>query len=43
MAMTASTMLPLRTKAPQFSLPDTTGRTVSLTDFDDADVGTFLC
>jgi peroxiredoxin len=45
MAMTASTMLPLRTKAPQFSLPDTTGRTVSLSDFDDADVllVVFMC
>jgi len=45
MAMTASTMLPLRTKAPQFSLPATTGRTVSLSDFDDADVllVVFMC
>lgn len=29
-----STMLPLGTKAPPFSLPDTEGRTVSLDDFD---------
>ena len=45
MAMTASTMLPLRTKAPHFSLPDTTGRTVSLSDFDAADVllVVFMC
>ena len=36
MTMTASTMLPLGTKAPPFSLPDTTGKTVSLSDFTDA-------
>jgi peroxiredoxin len=36
MVMTASTMLELGTTAPDFSLPDTQGRTVSLHDFDDA-------
>jgi len=36
MAMTASAMLDLGTKAPDFSLPDTPGRVVSLSDFDDA-------
>ncbi len=36
MAMTASAMLELGTKAPDFSLPDTQGGTVSLTDFDGA-------
>jgi len=34
--MTASAMLDLGTKAPDFSLPDTQGRVVSLSDFDDA-------
>jgi peroxiredoxin len=33
MVKTASTMLPLGTKAPDFSLPATDGRTVSLADF----------
>ena len=33
MVRTASTMLPLGTKAPDFSLPDTEGATVSLSDF----------
>jgi peroxiredoxin len=33
MVETASTMLPLGTYAPSFSLPDTTGRIVSLEDF----------
>lgn len=33
MAATPSTMLPLGTPAPHFSLPDTTGRTVSLNDY----------
>jgi peroxiredoxin len=36
MALTASTMLELGTKAPDFSLPDTDGNMVSLSDFDDA-------
>lgn len=36
MVRTASTMLPLGTKAPEFSLPDTDGKTVSLHDFPDA-------
>ncbi|HVU88530.1 MAG TPA: thioredoxin family protein [Pirellulales bacterium] len=33
MVLTPSTMLPLGTKAPAFSLPDTNGKTVSLSDF----------
>jgi peroxiredoxin len=33
MVLTASTMLPLGTQAPEFSLPDTTGKTVSPSDF----------
>jgi peroxiredoxin len=33
MVMTASTMLPLGTKAPEFSLPNVDGNTVSLSDF----------
>jgi len=33
MAMTPSTMLPLGTAAPAFSLPDTGGKKVSLSDF----------
>jgi len=43
--MTASTMLPLGTEAPDFSLPDTTGRAVSLSDFADARalVVVFMC
>ncbi len=36
MVETASTMLTLGTKAPGFSLPDTNGKTVSLSDFGDA-------
>jgi peroxiredoxin len=36
MALTPSTMLALGTKAPAFSLPDTTGKSVSLADFPDA-------
>ncbi len=36
MVRTASTMLPLGTSAPDFSLPDTAGRTVSLADFKDS-------
>jgi peroxiredoxin len=36
MVKTASTMLPLGVKAPDFSLPDTGGKVVSLADFADA-------
>lgn len=36
MALTPSNMLPLGTPAPDFSLPDTGGRIVSLADFADA-------
>jgi peroxiredoxin len=36
MVMTASAMVELGTKAPDFSLPDTRGDIVSLSDFDDA-------
>jgi len=36
MAVTASTMLPLGTLAPDFSLPDTEGNLVSVEDFKDA-------
>jgi len=36
MVATVSTMLPLGTKAPDFALPDTKGKTVSLSDFKDA-------
>jgi peroxiredoxin len=45
MVMTASTMLPLGTAAPPFELPDTTGRMVSNSDFDEADVllVVFMC
>ena len=35
MVKTASTMLPLGTKAPDFSLPNIDGKTVSLSDFSD--------
>lgn len=38
MALTASTMLPLGTQAPDFSLPDTEGNSLSLKDFDDKNV-----
>jgi len=45
MVMTASTMLPLGTEAPPFALPDITGKTVSVSDFDAADVllVVFMC
>lgn len=45
MSATASTMLPLSTKAPDFHLPDTEGKMVSLSDFQDAKalVVVFLC
>src|SRR5580765_2639953 len=36
MALTYSKMMALGSAAPQFSLPDTTGKTVSLADFKDA-------
>lgn len=36
MVRTHSTMIPLGTPAPEFSLPDTGGNTVSLSDFDTA-------
>ena len=35
MSLTPSTMLPLGTTAPDFTLPDTNGKTVSLVDFKD--------
>lgn len=45
MTVTASTMLPLGTKAPAFSLPDTQGRIVSPEDFKEAPalVIIFMC
>src|SRR5947207_5808254 len=45
MALTNSTMLPLGTTAPDFSLPDTNSKTVSLGDFKDAPalVVMFIC
>lgn len=36
MVLTPSTMLPLGTLAPDFSLPDSSGKTVSLSDFSEA-------
>jgi peroxiredoxin len=45
MVKTASTMLPLGTAAPDFSLPDPSGKTVSLADFADSPVllVAFIC
>lgn len=44
MAMTPSTMLPLGTTAPAFTLPDTNGKTVSLSAFTDKPVLVmFIC
>jgi peroxiredoxin len=45
MVRTASTMLPLGTAAPDFALPDTAGKTVSLADYRDAPalLVMFLC
>jgi peroxiredoxin len=45
MALTPSTMLPLGTPAPDFQLPDTNGKTVSLADFKNqtALVVVFMC
>jgi len=45
MALTPSTMLELGTKAPDFHLPDTDGKTVALDDFRDAPalLVIFLC
>jgi peroxiredoxin len=45
MVMTASTMLPLGTQAPDFTLPDAEGNPVSLSDFDEAKalVVVFMC
>ncbi len=45
MVMTASTMLPLGTKAPPFELPDINGRTVSISDFNQAEalLVVFMC
>lgn len=45
MVKTASTMLPLGTKAPHFSLPNVDGKTVSVNDFEDAKglVVIFMC
>jgi peroxiredoxin len=45
MVATNSTMLPLGTQAPDFRLPDTTGRPVALSDFKDASalLVVFMC
>lgn len=45
MVMTASTMLPLGTEAPEFTLPDAEGNLVSLSDFAEARalVVVFMC
>lgn len=45
MVMTASTMLPLGTEAPDFTLPDVQGNPISLSDFKEAEalVVVFMC
>ena len=45
MVRTPSTMVPLGTEAPDFALPDTSGRTVRLDDFEGADalLVVFMC
>lgn len=45
MVLTSSTMIPLGTKAPEFELPDTEGKTRRLSDFADARalVVIFMC
>ena len=45
MVKTASTMLELGTRAPEFTLPDSSGAAVSLSDFNDAPalVVAFIC
>ncbi|MBM4029865.1 MAG: redoxin domain-containing protein, partial [Planctomycetes bacterium] len=45
MVMTASTMLPLGTEAPEFTLPDAEGNLVSFSDFAEARavVVVFMC
>jgi peroxiredoxin len=45
MALTPSTMLPLGTAAPDFQLPDTNGKTISLADFKGAQalLVVFMC
>src|ERR1700743_3164553 len=45
MSLTPYTMLPLGTSAPDFHLPDTNGKTVSLSDFKNAPalVVVFMC
>lgn len=45
MALTPSTMLPLGSKAPDFRLPDTKGKSVTLDDFTGASalLVAFIC